>query len=472
MKQKTSTLLLSMIKEEWRLHTISSKNQSFKMFPLIIFIASLLGSWSIPFFLRIVSIPRLFFYVHLFFLLFGLSIGAFGLFGKEIMNRRFGQISLIAYSSRSLPVSEKAVFFSFFIKDILFYLFLWILPIFIGFLVISPVIGFSITASLFACFTLFLSFLLGLSLVFLLSTIYAHSNKLLILILSGIGAIFIFSNVFSQIQLESLLISYHLFYQKSLLQGIAILLLITISTIISILFVNINYSEKKKHYQNLLLKWSKRLGFSKYSYFIAKDFIDLKRSEGGLGKIIFSFLLPVLFTYVFLNIFVDLIPSIKTIMIFALFLGIVSSTIYNMITEFDSFTTYLFLPVKVSTILQSKIVSYFIINLFSLFILIMAGVTMRQLDFLFPALITFISIMVYTLAVTMYLTGLHPNLLLYDPKNFIAYIGLLAPILFIITLFAIIIPYSMLASILLIPLSYWFFIKSFKKWNQWKPMNI
>ena len=472
MKQNIQTILTTMIKEEWRLHTIGSKNQSFKMFPLIIFFASIICSLLIPFFLGIISISKLFFYAHLFFLLFGLSIGAFGLFGKEIMNRRFGQISLIAYSSRSLPVSERAIFFSFFIKDVVFYLFLWILPIFLGFLVISPVIGFPISASLFACFTLFLSFLLGLSLVFFFSTIYAHSSKLLLLLLCGIFAILLFSNILNQIQIEHILISYQLFYQKSLLQGITIFFLITVTSFISILFVNIEYSEKKKHYQNLFITWTKRFGFSKYSYFIAKDFIDLKRSEGGLGKIIFSFLLPILFTYVFLTLFVDLIPSVKTIMIFAIFLGIVSATIYNMITEFDSFTPYLFLPVNVSTILHSKIVSYFIINLFSLFILIIACVTMNQLEYFIPALFTFISIMVYTLAVTMYLTGLHPNLLLYDPKNFISYVGLLAPTLFIITLFAIIIPYSMLASLILIPVSYWFFIKSFQKWNQWKPMNI
>ena len=177
------TVIWSMIKEEWRIHTRTAQNKTFAYFPLIIAICTLVFSLTIPFVLSVVSQEQLFQYVHFIFLFFGISIGAFGLFGKEIMNRRFGQMSLIAYSSRSLPVSEQTVFFAFFIKDILFYVFLWIAPIFIGFLLTTPFIGFSLAGSLFACATLLLSFLFGLSLVFFLSTIYAHSSKLLLIVI-------------------------------------------------------------------------------------------------------------------------------------------------------------------------------------------------------------------------------------------------------------------------------------------------
>ena len=466
------TVIWSMIKEEWQMHTRTAKNKTFAYFPLIIAIGTLVFSLAIPFALSIVPQEQLFQYVHFVFLFFGISIGAFGLFGKEIMNRRFGQMSLIAYSSRSLPVSEQTVFFAFFIKDILYYVFLWIAPIFIGFLLTTPFIGFSLAGSLFACATLVLSFLFGLSLVFFLSTIYAHSSKLLLIVISTLFGLLIISTLVNQYTFNLILLPYTLFYQPSWVVFGILCAIITITSLLSIAFVKIDYPEKKKHFCNQLTPWTKRFGFSTYSFYIVKDFIDLKRSEGGLGKVIFSFLLPIIFTYMFLSIFLELIPTIKIIMIFAVFLGIVSAAIYNMITEFDSFNPYQFLPVKVSTILHSKITSFFIINLFSIVILGIAAVTMNQLLYFVPALLLFVSIASFTLAVTVYLTGLHPNFLLYDSKVFIRYAGALCPVLFLFSLVAIIYPFMMLASPVILPLAWILLKKSFVKWDQWTPVNI
>lgn len=466
------TILWAMIKEEWRMHTKIAKNKTFAYFPLIIGVISLVGTLLIPFFLQILTTSQLFTYVHLVFLFFGVSIGAFGLFGKEIMNRRFGQISLLAYSSRSLPIPERTVFFAFFIKDIIYYLFLWIVPIFIGFLLVTPSIGFSLSASLFACATLILSFLLGISIVFFLSTIYAHSSKLLVIILISILASLLIPTVFDHLSINLLLLPYTLFYSPSLYIFTLIIAIILGTSLVSIVFVKIDYPEKKKHHANLFIPWTNRFKFSKYSWYIAKDFIDLKRSEGGLGKLIFSFLLPILFTYLFLLLFLELIPTVQIIMIFAIFLGVVSTTIYNMVTEFDSFNPYTFLPVKVSTILHSKIISFHCINLFSFVVLAAAAVTMDQLLYFIPALFLFVSISLFNLAVTVYFTGLHPNVLIYDAKVFIPYMSLLCPVIFACTFLSIIKPFTMLASPLLLPLAFLLLKKSFHKWDQWMPVNL
>ena len=466
------TILWSMIKEEWRMHTRITQNQTFAYFPLIIVSGSLLFSLILPIFLQVISQEQLFEYVHFFFLFFGISIGAFGLFGKEIMNRRFGQISLIAYSSRSLPISEQIVFFAFFIKDIIFYVFLWIAPIFFGFLLSTPLIGFSLSSSLFACATLVVSFLLGLSMVFFLSTIYAHSSKLLLMVISVILVLLFLSSMVNTYILNIFLLAYTLYYQPSWINFGILCTIITITSLFSIVFVKIDYPEKKKQYTNQLTKWTKRFGFSNYSFYIVKDFIDLKRSEGGLGKIIFSFFFPILITYMFLSIFLELIPTIKIIMIFSIFLGIVSASIYNMITGFDSFNAYLFLPVKVSTILHSKITSFLLINLFSVVVLGIAAVTMNQLLYFIPALLLFGSISLFTLALTVYLTGLQPNFLLYDSKVFISYVGVLCPVLFSLTMISIFHPFFMFASPILLPFAWMLLKKSYVKWDQWTPVHI
>jgi len=369
-------LLKIMIKEEWRLHTSLFEKRMFASFPLLIGIISFIASFFLPFFAQVMAYPQIFQSAHYIFIFFGVSIGAFGLFGREVMNRRFGQASLLAYSSRSLPISERTIFTNFFIKDILFYILLWILPITLGFTLATPFIQINTLSAIIACSTLMLSFLIGLSIVFFLSTLYAHSNKILIILLIIATLLVIYLTKFQSIPIKSLLIPYSLYYNPSINKIIILLLLISIPSTLSLAFIKVDYPERKKQYNNKLTDLTKKLKFSAYAHYIAKDFLDLKRSEGGLGKIIFSFLFPIGLTWLFLYIFLELIPTVKAIMIFAIFLGIVSSSIYNMLTAFDTFNPYMFLPVKVSMIIKSKIISYALINTLSLVILILVSISL------------------------------------------------------------------------------------------------
>jgi hypothetical protein len=241
---------------------------------------------------------------------------------------------------------------------------------------------------------------------------------------------------------------------------------------LSLIFLKVDYPEKKKQYEDNLNPLTDKLKFSKYSYYVAKDFLDMSRSEGGLGKIIFSFLFPILLTWVFLYIFFEKIPTINIIMIFAIFLGIVSSSIYNMLTEFDTFNAYMFLPVSVSTVIKSKITSYMLINIISLIILIITAIGTNQLIYFIPALCSFVTISLYSLAMTIYFMGLHPTILLYNAKIFSQYIFSIAPILFIFTIISILNPFILLVSpILLVPAI--FIIKnSYKKWDNWQPLSF
>ena len=465
-------ILKTMIKEEWRLHTNLFGGLMFAFFPLLIGIGTFVASIFLPYLETIMTTRQMLQLAHYLFVIFGMSIGAFGLFGREVMNRRFGQASLIAYSSRSLPVSERTIFFNFFIKDIIYYIILWILPITMGFVFATPFISINSILALLACGTLIFSFLIGLSIVFFLSTLYAHSSKLLIILLVALASIVVFLIRYLTIDITTLLPSYSLFYQPSLRKLLLSLSLIMIPSILSLIFLKVDYPERKKQYENSLPLLSKKLDFSPHAYYIAKDFLDLKRSEGGLGKIIFSFLFPIALTWVFLYIFLDLIPTISVIMIFSIFLGIVSSSIYNMLTEFDTFNQYMFLPVNVSTVIKSKIISFMLISIVSLIILIFAAVGTNQLVYFIPALCSFITISLYSLSMTIYFTGLHPTLLMYNAKIFFQYILAVAPLLFVFTIVSIINPFALLVSPVLLLVSVYVVRQSYKKWNIWQPLSF
>ena len=460
-------ILKSMIKEEWRMHSTMFGSIMFALFPVLVAVFALAGSVTLPIFVTMIPMKQISLLVHYIFVLFGLSSGAFGLFGREIMNRRFGHASLIAYSSRSLPVSERKIFLNFFIKDIIYYFLLWILPFVSGFFLASLLLSINLGYSITLLLTLTLSFMIGLSLVFLLSTIYVYSHKLL----AGILFLFVFTLFITcdvNIELLELLPSFLFFLTQSFDYVILSLIIIVIPSFVSIILLKTDYPEKKRRFKNSLSVLSNFLKFSRYSDFISKDFLDLNRSEGGLGKIIFSFLFPLSLVWLLLLIFLKYIPNAVFILLFSIFLGIISSSIYNWLTEFDLFTSYSFLPVKVSSVIKSKLNSYAIINSISLIILVLVTIGTKQFVYFLPALFLFLSVSSYTLSVTIYLTGLYPSVLLYNAKIFLEYLFSISPVLVMLIFLSVFNQFYLLFSPVLILISFYIVKECYKKWDRWE----
>ncbi len=169
-------LFTNMVKEEWRVHSTMFGSLSFALFPVMIFGIAFMGSFLIPLMRTTLPAGNLTLIVHANYLMLGIMVGGFGLLGNEVMNRRFGQASLLAYSARSLPLSEKFIFLNFVIKDTVYYFFLWVLPFGFGYILASPFTGVPLASALLLLLTLTLSFLFGLCGVFFLSAVYARSR--------------------------------------------------------------------------------------------------------------------------------------------------------------------------------------------------------------------------------------------------------------------------------------------------------
>jgi len=460
-------ILKSMMKEEWRSHSTMFGSLMFFLFPVVISIFAFIGTLFLPVLENMLATDQIAILVHYLFVLFGLSVGAFGLFGREVMNRRFGQASMIAYSSRTLPISEREIFLNFFIKDVTYYFLLWILPFVIGFAAASPFISINLSYSGILLTTLTLSFLIGLSISFFFSTIYVHSFKLLVSILLLAVFLEILASNFFYINLLESLPTLSFFFVPSIKKIILSLSIILTLSSFSIIFMKVDYPEKKRRFKNSLGTLANKLRFSKYSFFIVKDFLDLKRSEGGVGKIIFSFLFPLAILWLLLSVFLKILPFSDFTVIFAVFLGVISSSMYNWLTEFDLFTAYSFLPVKVSTVIKSKLSSYVLINSISLIILILVTLTGGNFYYFLPAVLSFLAVSSYSLAVTVYLTGLYPSILLYNAKIFLLYFLLMSPILLALIFLSLFNPFYLFVSPLLAFPSFYLFKKSFTKWDSW-----
>lgn len=458
-------ILNKMIKEEWRMHSTMFGNLMFAVFPVLIFALAFVGSMFLPVFRAIMTSGQIVLIAHYMFVLFGMSIGGFGLFGREAMNRRFGQASLITYSSRTLPVSERKIFLNFFVKDVIYYILMWIIPFMFGLAFAVPFLSISLISYFLVFLTLTLSFLIGLSIVFLLSTIYAHSSKGMIAILILLAIAGVLGAGYFSVELLNYLPSLSFFLSPSFEWFAYSLILIIIPSSLSLYFIKVDYPETKRKFRNSLDSLSERLSFVG-NHFMAKDFLDLHRSEGGLGKIIFSFIFPVLLIWVILFVFLKIIPFANFLLMFSILMGAVASSIYDWLTEFDLFGSYLFLPVKVSSLLKSKLRGYVIMNLVPLVILILAGVLTGETGYLVFALVTFVSISSYTVSVKIYLGGLYPNLLFYNAKIFLAFLVAIAPVLLVSIFASIINPFYLLAGPVLIAASFFIVKRSYSKWDR------
>ncbi|WP_440948346.1 hypothetical protein ACSAZL_09010 [Methanosarcina sp. T3] len=458
----------NMIKEEWRMHSSLFGHSGFTLFPVFIFLFTFFVSLVLPVFREIVTDAQIALGMHYLFLLVGGMVGAFGLMGREFMNRRFGQASLIAYSSRVLPVSERFIFANFLGKDVVYYFILYILPFVAGFALavkFVPAGNFGALSTLLTLLlTLSLSFMIGISAIFFLSTVYAHSGKISLFYLFA-ASLFLL-HISGNLNPEALysLPSLSFFLGPSdnqlLLSGVLILL----PSALSLIFLKIEFPQAKKSFPNSFSKLCGYLGSYRYAAFIAKDSLDLKRSEGGLGKVIFSFMLPLLLVWTLLSALGKVMPALSTLTLFALVLGVLSSSMYNWLTEYDIFSSYSFLPLRVSDMIKSKLNSYLLLNLIPLVILITLALK-NDPSSLLPSLLLFLTISLYMVSVLVYLTGLSPSINLYNGKTFALYTFSVMPLLLLNIILSMFGPYYALVDLLLVPVALYLLQKGFRKWD-------
>jgi hypothetical protein len=403
--------------------------------------------------------------IHALFLLLGIMVGAFGLIGMEAMNRRFGQASLLAYSARSLPISERTIFLNFVVKDIVYYFILWVFPFVAGFAIASPFIGVPLTLPLRLMLTLTLSFLTGLSLVFFLSTIYSRSKEMLLLLLAliivGWAAVYLASGINIALTYPPLT----LFQEFSWGTLLATCAVIAIPFTVAIVLFTSEYTDTTKRFSSQLAPLTRRFSFFPYPPLAAKDLIDLQRSGSLIGQTIFSFLIPLVLLWFLLSVLTQVLPPGRVLMLFAILTGVIASTIYTWLTAFDTFSSYTSLPISVPMLLTSKMSSFTVLQLIPAAFIMVVSLASGGVAYLVPALVLCLSVSFYALAVTVWLTGLSPSVLVYDAKILLVYLIAIGIALIIMIWLAFVNPWYAIASVLLF-LPAWLIVKSsYGKWE-------
>lgn len=461
-------LFRSMMKEEWRVHSTIFGSLSFALFPVFIFFVAFMGTFLLPLLRNTIPPGGLALIIHADFLLLGFMVGAFGLLCGEMMTRRLGQTSLLIYSARTLPLSERFIFANFVVRDTVYYFILWVFPFAFGFMCASPFVGVPWFVSLLLLATLTLSFLIGLSGIFFLSTVYTRSKAALMLLLlaSAVGwAAFSFLGGISPVLLFPPLLLFDSFDWASLL--ISVMLVIVLFGISIALFTP-EFSGETKRYENDFTPLMKRLSFFPSPPLAAKDLIDLYRSGSAVGQTLFSFVVPLAVMWFFLALLSGFLPPHGLLFLFAIVTGVIASTMYTWLTASDTYGTYACLPVGVRDLITSKITSFALLQLIPAIFISFVAVISGEAVYLVPALVLCLSVSFYGLGVTVWLTGLSPDVLVYDVKVMFAYFVLIGIALTIFSTLSFADSLYALSSILLF-LPGWMLVQAgFTRWEAYE----
>lgn len=465
-------LFRNMMKEEWRVHSTMFGSLSFALFPVMIFGIAFMGSFLIPLMHTTMPAGNLTLLIHANYLMLGIMVGGFGLLGNEVMNRRFGQASLLAYSARSLPLSGKFIFTNFVVKDTVYYFFLWVLPFGFGYILASPFTGVPLPRALLLLLTLTLSFLFGLCGVFFLSAVYARSHAALWLVLlaivAGFGGFAVVTGMNPALFFPPLLLN-SAFTWTNLILSCAVL---AILFVVAIWMFNPESVGSEKSYRDSFASLMQRYSFLPDPPLSAKDTLDMYRSGSVIGQTIFSFILPLAVIWFFLSLLGPYFPPHGLLFIFAITTGVIASTMYTWVTMFDNFGPYACLPVAVSTLIGSKLTTFAVLQVVPALFLAAVALLAGEGVYLIPAVVLGISVSFYAVSVMAWLTGLSPNVLVYDVKVLAIYLVLVGIVLTLFTGLAYANPLYAFASVVL-ALPAWLFIRKAKvKWDAVDPAGF
>lgn len=420
-------LLLNFLKEEIRLHSNMYNSKSFYSYPLMLTFFFALITTSALLLYESYDITQIGTNVILIFFVGGIMSGAFGLYARDLLERKFGDFARLFSNTQILPIPLKTTFLMFAISDSLFYLFWFILPtilgLTIGILIIEQSIVFFLPIFLPLLVSSFLMFILGLFTMFFFSVLYERSK----LLFSIIGIITLVNMIYFGIsfQVESFFIL-DFYITQSFMSLLYSILLILFMMILSFITVGTSFSTRIKNQLSV-----KSYSFSRIkNIHIMKDYIDLRRTGGLLGKPLFTVIIPSVFLlFVFTTI--DFLATLNiNVLFFSIIFGTLGTQLFNSLISSDDFRYYRFLPISLEQYITSKIQLSFIIN-FSIGLLILLGYYFYSLniEILFQGVIVLAVLLIYNFTLSFYLTGLHPNENLVQTHIFAIYFILFFPTL-------------------------------------------
>lgn len=416
-----------MLKEEYRTHASYTGKQRFLTFPLFVFVLSLASGLTLDKMLVTTPLSQLVMFVHYSAFLYGLSVGSFGLMGRELIQRRYGTNNYLVAMPYLLPISFRTTFLGIYLRDAIFYVLLLLLPATLGLMATAPFMGFSIVSISLFFVAILVTFLIGMSVSFLASVVYIRNVKAFVALTAALALLFASYGIFNVPSLEQLIPSYG--FQMDVRPfghdpaealgylGISSLIVAGLAYL-SYMLVQIRISIVSRQHDNILPGYYDRMRSVKgvFRALVSKELVDLRRS-GTVAKMFFSFVLPLLFlsfTVWFVNYGLS-IPVGFNAVFYAAMVGFIGVMMYSWLNNVDLAEYYSLLPVTVPQLIKVRIRMYLYLTLgISTFFVVAISVLNEETRLLWLALLVMAITSLYMVVMTAYLTGLKTNTFLFD----------------------------------------------------------
>ncbi len=423
-----SYLLRLMLREEYRMHATYSSRRMFLAFPVIVTLFSFAMGVTSRQLLETTPLTEAIMFLHIAAFLYGLGVGAFGFLGVQYLERRHGHRNYIVAMPATLPMSFKRTFLGMYVRDALFYVALVLVPMVAGLALSVPFTGFRLTSIGFLFLAALVSFLLGMSLSFLVSTLYMRSRLAFALAVAAISTAFAAYGLFRILPVESILpgLAMHLGLPPfsppglpALVAGLAGGGIIVACVAGALVLVPDQYEPRSAPAEEEALPGvDARLGIARgYRILLAKEFVDLKRS-GTVAKMFFSFVTPLIFLS-FTAWFVRnglRAPVGFNSVFYGGMVGFFGVLLYNWLNNVDAMDYYATLPVNVPTVIRTKLLAFLVLTTgISTAFVVGVSALNNDLRLLWLALPVMFVTSVYMVVMTAYLTGLRTNSFLFDP---------------------------------------------------------
>ena len=420
-------LLKLMLKEEFRSHASYSGKQRFLTFPLFVFILAFGSGLTIDKMLETVSLGQFAMFAHMSAFVYGLSVGAFGIMGREYLERRYGTSNYLVAMPYLLPLSFRTTFLGIYLRDAVFYILLLLAPATLGLVAAAPFMGFSLVSIGLFFIAVMLTFMIGMSLSFLASVVYIRNIPAFLALTAAIAGLFISFGVLGWPDLNTLIPSYGMQMDVrpfpvdgsgALLLGVSATGVIALLSTLAYLLVEVRISISSKQHADMLPSYYERFRFFKglNRSLMSKELLDLRRS-GVIAKMFFAFILPLLFlsfTAWFVN-YGLAIPVGFNAVFYAAMVGFIGVMMYSWLNNVDLAEYYDLLPVTVPQLIKTRIRVFLLLTMgISASFVVAISYLNAEVRLLWLALVVMFVTSVYMVVMTAYLTGLKTNTFLFD----------------------------------------------------------
>jgi hypothetical protein len=416
-----------MLREEFRSHATYSGTERFLSFPFFVFFISAAIGLTLDRISETVTLGELATFAHLSAFIYGLSVGAFGLMGRQYLERRYGRSNYLVAMPFLLPLTFRRTFLGIYLRDAVFYMVLLLVPATLGLAAVAPVMNFSLVSIGLFFVAVLATFMVGLSLSFLASVLFIRNVAVFLALTAIIASIFLLHLATGTPALSEILfpLGFQMNVQPMGTDASAALTSLAIASVFVLLMtagayalVSVRMESSSQMYQSVLPSYHERLPVAKglNRTLISKELVDLRRS-GTVAKMFFSLVLPLLFM-AFAAWFVNhglAIPVGFNTVFYAAMVGFIGILMYNWLNNIDLSEYYSLIPVTVPQLIKVRVVVFLLLTLgISAFFVVGISIINGDTELLWLAMIVMFVTSLYMASLTAYLTGLRTNTFLFD----------------------------------------------------------